>query len=188
MLRRFKMVATLRAAFFRCAEKDGFRLCHFSIQRHHIHLICEADTAERLARGIQGFSISAARRLNRRIDRTGRVFSDRYHAAALRSPRHARNVLCYVLQNARHHGERLDAAFGGIDPFSSAWYFDGWADDRWREGVVASPHGPPVIAPTAWLLTTGWRRHGLLRLDEVPASVRAPRGCPARPRSPRPCG
>ena len=170
LLRRFKVVDELRNAFFRGCEKNGFRIVQFSIQRHHIHLICEADAAERLARGIQGFAISAARRLNRRVNRTGRVFSDRYHSEAVRSPRHMRNVLCYVLQNARRHGERLDARFGGVDPFSSAWYFDGWADQTWRERVVASAHGPPVVDGTSWLLTTGWRRHGLIDVGEVPAA------------------
>ena len=173
MLRRHKVVASLRRAFFRGAEKDGFRIVHFSIQRHHIHLVCEADTAQRLARGIQGFAISAARRLNRRVHRHGRVFSDRYHADPVRSPRHMRNVLCYVLQNARRHGERLDARFGGIDPFSSAWYFDGWGDDRWRARVVASPHGPPVVEARSWLLMAGWRRHGLIDVEEVPPAARA---------------
>ena len=173
MLRQFKVVQALRNAFFRGSEKDGFRIVHFSIQRHHIHLVCEADAAETLARGIQGFAISAARRLNHRIHRHGRVFSDRYHADPARSPRHMRNVLCYVLQNARRHRERLDVCFGGIDPFSSAWYFDGWADQSWRDGVVASPHGPPVVEATSWLLTTGWRRHGLIHPTEVPAAARA---------------
>ena len=171
-LRRFKVVASLRRAFFRGCEKDGFRIVHFSIQRHHIHLVCEADTAEALARGIQGFAISAARRLNRRIHRHGRVFSDRYHADGVRSPRHMRNVLCYVLQNARRHREVLDVRYGGIDPFSSAWYFDGWADEGWRDGVVPSAHGPPVVAGESWLLTTGWRRHGLIHPTEVPPAER----------------
>ena len=171
MLRRFKVVATLRQAFLRCCEKQGFRIVHFSIQRHHIHLVCETDGAVPLARGIQGFSISAAHRLNRRIGRRGRVFSDRYHAVPVRSPRQARNVLCYVLQNARRHRERLDVRFGGINPFSSAWYFEGWADESWRKGVVASPHGPPVVAATSWLLTAGWRRHGLIAPTEVPPAA-----------------
>ena len=172
MLRRFKVVPSLRRAFLRACEKDGFRIVHFSIQRHHIHLICEADAAEHLACGIQGFAISAARRLNRRIGRTGRVFSDRYHADPVRSPRHMRNVLCYVLQNARRHGERMDPSYGGIDPFSSAWYFEGWADESWRDRVVPSAHAPPVVAPESWLLTTGWRRHGLIHPTETPPAAR----------------
>ena len=171
-LRRFKVVAELRRAFFRGSEKDGFRIVHFSIQRNHIHLVCEADAAERLARGIQGFAISAARRLNRRVGRKGRVFGDRYHAVAVRSPRHMRNVLCYVLNNGRRHREKLDVRFGGIDPFSSAWYFDGWADESWRDGLLPSPHGPPVVAAESWLLTTGWRRHGLIHPREVPRAIR----------------
>ena len=173
MLRRFKVVEALRGAFSRGSEKHGFRIIHFSIQRHHIHLICEADAAEALARGIQGFAISTARRLNRRVKRHGRVFSDRYHSVPVRSPKQVRNALCYVLQNARRHHERIDPNVRGVDPFSSAWYFDGWADQSWREGVVASPHGPPVVAATSWLLTTGWRRHGLIHPGEVPPAGRS---------------
>jgi hypothetical protein len=29
------------------------------------------------------------------------------------------------IQNARRHGEPIDPRFGGMDPFSSAWWFDG---------------------------------------------------------------
>ena len=64
------------------------------------------------------------------------------------------------------------AATRGFDPFSSAWYFDGWADQRWREGLIASPHGPPVVAAESWLLTTGWRRHGLIHITEAPPAGR----------------
>jgi REP-associated tyrosine transposase len=174
-LRRFKTVQSFRDAFLLGCEKDGFRICQFSVQRHHIHLVCEADSAERLARGVQGFEIRAARRLNRRVGRKGRVFSDRYHSVPVRSPRHMRSVLCYVLQNARRHRERIDPAFGGIDPFSSAFHFDGWAEEGWRDHVLPSPHGPPVAAPAGWLLCTGWRRHGLIGLAECPPAVDQPR-------------
>ena len=68
-----------------------------------------------------------------------------------------RSTLCYVLQNARRHGEAIDLRFGGMDPFSSSWWFDGWKDDSWREGV-----GPPEMRTVAdaetWLLKTGWKR------------------------------
>ena len=172
-LRRRRMAPLLRAALVRGAVMEGFRICHFSIQGNHIHLVAEAHTNEALARGMQGFQISAARRINRALGRTGRVFEDRYHDVHLTSPRQVRAALCYVLNNARRHGERLEARFGGIDPFSSAWYFDGWSSDAWRS-AVGPPEGPPPVAPAeSWRLTAGWRRWGAIGVMEVPPAARA---------------
>ena len=64
-----------------------------------------------LARGMQGLQISAARRINAAItkrsghERSGKVFSDRYHAQANKSRRQARHALAYVLNNWRRHRE-----------------------------------------------------------------------------------
>jgi putative transposase len=91
-----------------------------SIQRDHIHLIVEAECRKALSNGVRGFSISAARQINKAITerggdrRTGRVISDRFHARPLTSPRAVRNALAYLLSNWRHHGE--DRA-----PFAQAW-------------------------------------------------------------------
>ena len=171
-LRRRRMAPLLRAALVRGAVKEEFRICQFSIQGTHIHLVTEAHTNEALARGMQGFQTSAARRINRALGRSGRVFEDRFHDVQLTSPRQVRAALCYVLNNARRHGEQLDARWSGIDPFSSAWYFDGWASDSWR-GAVRPPDGEPPVAPaTSWLLTTGWRRWGPIGVEEVPPAAR----------------
>jgi hypothetical protein len=171
-LRRFKLAPAMRTAFVRTARKKDFRVCHFSVQRDHLHLACEADSNQGLARGVQGLEISLAKRLNRRLGRRGKVFADRFHAVPLRSPRQMRSALCYILNNARRHGEALDPMYNGIDPFSSAWYFDGWSHDRWREGL-----GPPagqrcVAEPTSWLMTEGWKRHGAIGVTEVPRASR----------------
>ena len=172
-LRRMRLAPLLRAALVRAAVKDGFRICQFSIQGNHIHLVTEARSNEALARGMQGFQISVARRINRALVRSGRVFEDRYHDVHLTSPRQARAALCYVLNNARRDGERLDARWGGIDPFSSAWYFDGWSTDEWRQ-AVGPPSGPLPVAPAeSWLLQTGWRRWGPIAVTELPAGTRS---------------
>lgn len=62
--------------------------------------------------------------------------------------------------------------FNGIDPFSSAWYFQGWSHDRWRRGLDPPPGEPPVVPAETWLLTAGWLRHGRIRPDELPAAAR----------------
>jgi hypothetical protein len=150
-----------------------FRICQFSIQGNHIHLICEAADNKALSRGIQGWSVRVARGLNAFTRRKGSVFDDRYHLEILTTPTQTRNALCYVLQNARRHGERIDPRWGGMDPFSSAWWFDGWKSDRWRLGVPP-PDVRPVAEPQTWMLSVGWKRSkaGLIAIDEVPPAGR----------------
>ena len=102
----------------------------------------------------------------------GAVFSDRYHAHALKTPREVRNALAYVLLNHRSHMARLGQATGDraeADPYSSAALFDGWSSGALNTSV-ASATVPPIAPARTWLLTTGWRRQGLLSLDETPAA------------------
>jgi hypothetical protein len=172
VLRRMKLAPILRRALTAGALRGGFRVCHFSIQRAHVHLVLEVDSTECMSRGMQAWSGRLARLLNRRLRRRGRVVADRYHVELLRSPRRVRNALCYVLHNGRRHGEPLDARWRGADPFSSAWHFEGWADDAWRASLAPPRGDPPVAAPTTWLLRIGWRRWGLIATDELPAAAR----------------
>lgn len=169
-LRNYELVAVLRRAFVYGCNKGVFRICQFSIQGNHVHLMCEAADNEALARGMQGWSVRVARGLNGKLGRSGGVFGDRYHAEIIRTPKQCRAALCYVLQNARRHREELDASFNGMDPFSSAWWFDGWKDERWRAGL-APPEMRTVAPPQTWLLSRGWRRHGLVAIDEVPPAA-----------------
>lgn len=123
-----------------------------------------------LSRGIKRFKLRVARGINRELGREGSVFFDRYHMEILRSPRQTRNVICYVLQNARKHGERVPG--WRPDPFSSGRWFGGWRDDSWRRGLPP-PAGERCVAEArTWLLSVGWRRCGLIEVDEVPASRR----------------
>jgi hypothetical protein len=175
-LRRFELCKFLARAFVFGCKKGEFRICQFSIQKNHVHLVCEAGSAEARARGMQGWGVRMARAINGFFGRSGPVFGDRYHIEVLETPTQVRNALCYVLQNARRHGEWLDDAFHGADPFSSAWWFDGWKDASWKEGI-----GPPehrtVAEPESWLLRVGWQRAkpGLVAIDEVPAARRRAR-------------
>lgn len=150
----------------------GFRIVEFNVLGNHLHLIVEASGKAALARGVQGFCVSAARRLNSALMRSGKLFAHRYHARALRTPREVRNGLRYVLLNRKHHG--AEKAFGRfwIDPWSSAAWFGGWAqpvrpDAPWKRELLDMPR--PTAPPQTWLLATGWKRHGLMRFDERPS-------------------
>jgi REP element-mobilizing transposase RayT len=177
-LRKFELVKVLRRAFvYGCimdvAGERTFRICQFSIQGNHIHMICEATDNDALARGVQGWSVRVARGLNGHWERQGTVFDDRYHLEILRAPTQTRNALCYVLQNARRHGEQLDPRYGGMDLFSSAWWFDGWKDSSWKDGIPP-PEVRTVAPATTWLLRVGWQRaaRGCISITEVPAAAR----------------
>ncbi len=167
-LRNFKMCAVLRRAFVAGCKRQGFRICQFSVQNSHIHLVCEATSAQALSRGMQWFNAAVARGINGHLKRRGGVFADRYHEEIMKTPRQTRNTLCYVIQNARRHRVKLPTDYKGIDPFSSAWYFDGWKDVAWRDDLAPPGAERPVATARTWLLEKGWRRHGLITIEEVP--------------------
>ncbi len=154
-LRTRRAFAQLVPAFFAACERR-IRLAHFSVQHDHLHLIVEADDRTALSRGVQGLAVRIARAINRMIQRTGKVFKDRFHDRVLLRPRQIRAALAYVLCNARKH-QRAPAERGWLDPYSSAKAFDGW------RGLTRKPvdHGAlPVTEPRTWLLAIGWRRAG----------------------------
>ena len=118
------------------------------------------------ATGVQGLAIRIAKAVNRRFERRGRVFADRYHARALRAPREVKSLLGYVRCNRRKHAGTDALPAGFADGCSSARWFDGW--DRPRKLVFgAVPDEPecPVVRPSCWLLRTGWRTTGMLEVD-----------------------
>lgn len=157
-LRREYVFAAAQAAFAK-ASNERFRLLHYSVQRDHVHLLVESDGGSALRRGIQGLAIRVAKAINRALGRRGEVWSDRYHARALATPREVRHALVYVLQNWKKHlmGAR------GCDPRSSAAWFTGW-----RTSILRAVGRPPVAAARTWLASVGWRRHGLIGVDEAP--------------------
>src|SRR5690349_6882269 len=112
-----------------------------------------------LARGLQGLSVRVARAVNRTLARRGRLFADRYHARALKTPRAAHFAVRYVLLNARKHGAAVAPGF--IDGCSSAaWFGDFSRPDELAFGAAqtraqwrtASGLEAPVVVPETWLL------------------------------------
>jgi REP element-mobilizing transposase RayT len=154
-------------------SKGRCRICHMSIQGNHLHLLVEADDRDALSRGIQGFEVSCAKRMNAEISRRtgkkrrGKVFSDRYHARVLNTPGEVRSCIAYVLNNWRRHNER-DHRRSARDAFATGWHFDGWDEDLPVTACNQAAEILPVWFPTVWLLKTGWRRHGPISPWAVP--------------------
>lgn len=158
-LRRSSERERLQRILRTCRAELGARVVHYSIQTNHIHALVEARHELALSRGMQSLAVRVAQALNALWKRTGRVFFDRYHSRILRTPKEVRHALAYVLNNAHKHGIH----FAGVDPCSSGVAFDGWA-----EPVEPLPNNSIVARATTWLLAVGWRRHGRLRVNEVP--------------------
>ncbi len=175
-LRRLSLYHAVRKALRSVLGRADFRVVDVSLQDGHVHLIVEADDKMALARGMQAFQIVAARFINQAVSkergkrRIGRVFSDRYHPKALTSPLAARHARAYVLNNWRRHGQDRGIA-SSVDRFSSGVSFDGWKETGGIDFLKALPvdYEPlPVSRPRTWLLSIGWRRHGLISVREVP--------------------
>ncbi len=163
------LLKVIRGAI-RDSHKASFRIVEFNVLSNHVHLLVEAGGTVELSRGVQGFAGRLALRLNRALDRRGKLFAARFHARALTSPRDVRNTLRYVLLNRKHHAPATGFDRYWVDPCSSAPWFEGWAEPLRgvdRAALAALPR--PTEPAKSWLLAVGWRRHGLLRFDERPA-------------------
>ena len=122
-LRDGKVFPTVRRVLQKAAKqfRQMFRIVEYSVQSNHVHLVVEAADQRELSRGMQGFGIRLAKNLNLRLERRGRVLSDRYHARTLRTPTQTLNALRYVRQNTHLHRwrEGLRASWN-LDPCSTA--------------------------------------------------------------------
>jgi hypothetical protein len=161
---RYAAVHGVVRAALAAGTKADFRVVEHSLQNDHIHLIVEAEDERSLSRWMKGVAVRLARALNRIWKRMGNVFPDRYHARSLTSPRAVRTALVYVLGNARKHGVWSGP---GPDAYSSGPSFEGWKGAKCLQLSADSSRGLPERART-WLLSIGWRRHGLLDPRECP--------------------
>jgi REP element-mobilizing transposase RayT len=139
------------------ARKKGLSVNHFSIEPNHIHLLGEADSNERLTRGILSLQGCIKWGLKRVFNFVGRVFQGRFHLHELKMPREVRNAILYVIFNHAKHCRMPRFA----DAFSSAFSFDE------LRRYVRSPGEPPrwqdelnrVLSPAkSWLQRIGWKR------------------------------
>jgi REP element-mobilizing transposase RayT len=169
-LRQRALAGVVFETFRAARQRHGARLVHFTVQTNHIHVIAEAADHRALSRAMQGLAIRLARQLNRRLERGGTVFAERYHARALRTPLEVRRALVYVFHNHRHHHTGAGRPCF-LDPMSTAAYFEGFSfRPRWPRHGFVPPEEPPVVPANTWLLRVGWAKRGALSARDVPTS------------------
>jgi hypothetical protein len=156
------------------------QVVQFGVMSNHLHLVVEHAGKRSLSRGMQGLGVRLAKAFNRAWRRKGKVFADRYHSRPLRTPLEARRGLAYALNNLRHHAAQRGRVLprGWFDPYSSYASFDGWA----RRPLVPTATRIVTVRARTWLLREGWRRHGLIPVDEIPGA-HTPRARRERPRA-----
>lgn len=142
----------------------------FAIQKNHLHLLVEAESKRALSEAMRRFGILAARAIHATIGSEGKVFAFRYHATQIKTARHARSALAYVMNNWRRHGRNLDCAAAtkaSLDPYASGLSHPPWA----AKFVLPAGYEPlPVSPPRTWLLREGYKRHGEIDPWETPAA------------------
>jgi REP element-mobilizing transposase RayT len=142
-LRRRKLYKAMRDATITAALRERFRIIHLSLQRTHVHMLVEAEDRAALARGMQGFQISAARHINAALGdgvrrRRGKVFADRYHVEVITSPTRARHTLSYIMIN-RPVGPRATACVSWAFLFSGGIRVPGGSLTRPGQGRCDRP-------------------------------------------------
>jgi hypothetical protein len=110
--------------------------------------------------------------VNGALGRRGQVFPDRYHRRDLGTPTEVRNVLSYVLNNARKHLRHIGHV-AYVDATTSGEGFDGWSEpvERFR-WIDEEPELWTQVRCWTWLLRVGWRKRGLISPFAVPGATK----------------
>lgn len=182
-MRRRDAYQAIRGAMLVVLRRPDFRIVHASIQSNHIHLIVEAHDEQTLARGMQAFQISAAKRLNalepRRDwgssagNRTKRVVL--FDAKDLSSPRSRRRARKSqgnrVVFPDRYHAEIISSRRRARSAL--AYVLNNWR--RHREDQASYTAGWYVDPFSSGVSFTGWKE-GAWRVpaDHDPLPVCAP--------------
>jgi len=173
-LRMRAFARELRASLRVVCERGRFRVVHDSLQRNHLHLLVGSAGKENLGRGMKAISSRVARAVQRVFDLSGPVLHGGYHLRILRTPREVRNALAHVLRNARKHWRERHGALPPVRPdeASSGRWFDGWR--RILSTREVRVEARQVASPRTWLLSVGWRCHGLIDPAEMPGASTSP--------------
>ena len=123
-LRRRETYRAIRRAIQTSLARTDFRIVRITVRDARLELLVEADDKVALARGMQGFQVAAARRLNTALRRRGTVFPDRYRSRILAT----RDAVRAAVQSAaapagrsapRRYAPRNASATGAF--FAAAW-------------------------------------------------------------------
>jgi len=79
-------------------ERYGFKLYSYCIMNNHVHLLIEMETVE-LSKIMQGIQQSFTQRYNKKYNRTGHVFQQRYKAVLCDKDNYLLQLIKYIHYN-----------------------------------------------------------------------------------------
>lgn len=118
-LRRRDTYRAIRRAVQTSLARADFRIVRLTVRAGRLELLVEADDRVALARGMQGFQVAAARRLNTALRRRGTVFPDRYRSRILPTRDAVRAAVRAAVGSATPFAPRSATATGAL--FAAAW-------------------------------------------------------------------
>ena len=96
---RFRFLRFMRLA----TTIASWRLLAYCLMTNHFHLVVLGER-EAMSRGMHALNFRYAQAFNRRHDRRGHLFQERFHAQVVRDELHLGNACAYVLENAHRAG------------------------------------------------------------------------------------
>lgn len=121
-LQASEFLQDLRASIEMASERGDFRVVHYSIHGHDIHLLVEAAGKFALGCGMKAIAARAAHTANRVFGRRGNALYGRYQLRILRTPSEVRDAIAQV---ERPSGGPPDFSATGAEPhtrlLATAW-------------------------------------------------------------------
>ena len=122
-----------RRKFLKCLliahEKSDFILHAYCLMDNHVHMLIQANT-EPLGETVKRFAVSYAAYFNRKYDRVGHLFQDRFRSVPVETEDSYLRVVRYILQNPVKAGVCSHVADYRWSSYHSLGKDDGFTDSR----------------------------------------------------------
>ena len=102
---------------FEAKKRYGLQILNYAVTSNHIHLLVVDGQAEVLPKSLQLVAGKTAQEFNKRKNRKGAFWEDRYHATAVETGEHLFKCLVYI---------DLNMVRNGVVPHPSLWIHGGY--------------------------------------------------------------
>ena len=81
------------------SKENQILILAYCIMNNHVHLLIKTESSEALSKMMSQMNTGYGKYYNKKINRTGYVFRDRYRAEPIHDENHLRNCLRYIHEN-----------------------------------------------------------------------------------------
>lgn len=165
---RANLIDRLRIVMREC----GLRLLAFAFMSNHVHLVVQTGSIP-LARAMARIATGHAIHFNRRHQRVGHLFQNRYKARQIEDDAHLRNAIRYVHVNPLEAG--IVGSLAALEEFEWAGHailVSGRQSDLLDVGAALAPFGDSL--PSARIALREFMRDWETKLPSAPPPPTAP--------------